>query len=164
MVGGRRVRNGGSVGSACRRDDALGYWWEEVLPLYLFFRLALGGDDGAKCFRGVQPVCHVGQDACENQVVLCGRIGRLGKVNVCLALEPDARALVCAKGEWGCDDWRRFDGNGLEEGQGVVAIVCDGSQRLGGGCLGGGLLRLTWLRFRVLGLNGDDAIVVVGIF
>ena len=66
--------------------------------------------------------------------------------------------LVRAKGEWSRDELWRFDGNGLEEGQDVVAIVCNGGQRLGGG-----LLHINWLRFHVLGLNGDDAIVVVGL-
>ena len=74
-------------------------------------------------------------------------------------LEPDARALVRAKGEWNCDDSWIFDSNGLEEGQDVVAIVYNGGQ-----CLGGGLLRLNWIRrLCVLGLDGDDAIVVVGL-
>ena len=66
--------------------------------------------------------------------------------------------LVCAKGEWSCDDLWIFDGNGLEEGQDVFTIVYDGGQRLGGG-----LLLLTWPRFRVLDLNGGDTIVVVGL-
>ena len=90
--GGRRGRNGGSSGSARRQDDALGCWWEAVPPLCLFFRLAMGSNDGAERFRGVQPGRHVGQDNRENQVVLWGRLGRRGKVDVCPALEPDARA------------------------------------------------------------------------
>ena len=105
----------------------------------------------------MQPGRHVGQDARETQVVLWGRLGQRGKVDVCPELEPDARWLVRAKGEWIRNDLWRFDGNGLEEVQDVVAFVCDGDQRLGGG-----LLRLTCLRFRVLGLNGADAIIVVG--
>ena len=52
---GRRVRNEGSVGSACRQDDVLGCWWEVVPPLGLFSRLALGSDDGAERFHGVKP-------------------------------------------------------------------------------------------------------------
>ena len=71
--------------------------------------------------------------------------------------------LVRAKGEWGRNDSRRFDGNGLEEGQDIVAIICNGGQRLGDGRLGGGLLRLTWLRFRFLGVNGVNDIVIVGL-
>ena len=160
---GRRGLNGGSGGSACHQDDALGCWWEAVPPLCLFFRLALGGDNGVERFRGVQPGRHVGQDARETQVVLWGQLGRRGKVDVCPALESDARALVHAKGEWGRDDLWRFDGNGLEEGQDVVAIIYDGGKRLVGGRLSGSLLHLTWLRFSILDLNGDDAIVVVGL-
>ena len=68
------------------------------------------------------------------------------------------RALVRTKGERSCDDSWIFDRNGLEEGQEIVAFVCDGGQHLGNG-----LLRLTWLRFRVISLNGDDAIIVVGL-
>ena len=66
-------------------------------------------------------------------------------------------ALDHAKGQWICNDSWEFDGNDLEEGQGVVTIFCNYGQRLGGG-----LLRLTWIcRFFVLVLNGDNAIVVV---
>ena len=161
--GGRRGQNVGSGGSACRQDDALGCWWEAVPPLCLFLRFALGGDDGEDRFRGVQPGRHVSQDALETQVVLWGRLGRLGKVDVYPTLEQDALALVRAKGEWGHDDSRGFDGNGLEEGQDIVAIVCDGVQRLNGGRLGGGLLCLKWIRFCFIGVNGDDAIVVIGL-
>ena len=85
-------------------------------------------------------------------------MGGKGKVGVCRALEPVARALVRAKGEWSRDESFRFDGNGLEEYQDVVAIVCDSGQHIGGS-----RLCLTWFRFRVLSLNGDDAIVVVGL-
>ena len=161
--GGRRGWNGGSGGSDRCQDDALSCRWEAVPPICLFFRLALGGDDGAERFCGMQPVFHVGQDACDTQVVLWVRLGRLGKVDVCPALEPNARAIVRAKGEWGRDDLRRFEGNGLEEGQDVVAIVCDGGQRLGGGRLDDGLLRLSWIPLRFLGVNGDDDIVVIGL-
>ena len=45
------------------------------------------------------------------------------------------RALVCAKGEWSRNDLWIFYCNGLEEVQDVVAIFCDGGQRLGGGLL-----------------------------
>ena len=99
--GGRRGRKRGSGGSARCQDDALSCWWEAVPPLCLFFRLALGGDDMSERFRGVQPGRHVGQDARETQVVLWGCLRRRGKVDVCPALEPDARVLVRAKGEWG---------------------------------------------------------------
>ena len=73
------------------------------------------------------------------------------------------RALVRTKGEWGRNDSRIFDGNGLEGGEDIFAIVCDGGQRLGGGRLGGCLLLLNWLRLCFLGINGDDAIVVIGL-
>ena len=137
----------------------MGCWWEAVSPLCLFFRLALGGNEGAERFRGVQPVHQVGQDACETHVVLWGRLGQRGEVYVCLTSEPDARTLVRANGEWSRDDSWIFDGNGLEEGQDVIKIVCGGGQRLGGG-----LLFLKWLhRLCILGLDGDDAIVVVGL-
>ena len=55
------------------------------------------------------------------------------------------RALFRAKEEWRREKSRGFDCGGLEEGQDVVAIVCNGGQRLGGSRLGGGLLCLTWL-------------------
>ena len=71
--------------------------------------------------------------------------------------------LVRTKGEWGREYQRRFDNNGLDEVQDVVAIVCDGGQRLGGGRFGGGLLCLTWICFGFRGLNRDDTIVVVGL-
>ena len=156
--GGRRGRNGGSGGSARRQDDALGCWWEAVPLLCLFLRLALGGDDGVERFRGVQPGRHVGQYSRDTLVVLWGWLGRRGNVDVYPELKPDVYALVRAKGEWNRNDLWIFYGIGLEEGQDVVAIVCNGGQRLGGG-----LLHINWLRFRVLGLNGDDAIVVVGL-
>ena len=126
------------------------------------FRLALGGDDGVERFCGMQLGRHVSQDAHEIQVVLWGRLGRLGKVDVCPALEPDTCALVRAKGEWGCDDSRGFNGNGLEEGQDVVASVCNGGKRRDGGRLGSGLIRLTWLLLRFLGVIGYNDIFIVG--
>ena len=55
-------------------------------------------------FRGVQPGFHVGQDARETHVLLWIRLGWRGEVDVCQTLEPDARALVRAKGEWSRDD------------------------------------------------------------
>ena len=78
-------------------------------------------------------------------------------------METDERALVRAKGEWGREDPRRFDGNGLEEGQDVITIVCNGVQGLGSGSFGGGLLCLTWICFGFLGFNSDDPIVVIGL-
>ena len=90
--GGQRGRNGGSGGSTRHQDDALGCWWEAVPLICLFFRLALGGNNGAERLRGVQPGRPVGQDACETLVVLWGRLGWHGEVDVCPALEPDARA------------------------------------------------------------------------
>ena len=86
-----------------------------VSPLGFLFRLALGGDDRADRFRGVQPGCHVGQDACETHVVLWSRLGRRGEVEVCPTTEPDAPALVRAKREWIRDDLWRLDFNDLEE-------------------------------------------------
>ena len=70
----------------------MGRWWEAVPPLGIILRLALGGDDGAKRFHGVQPGRHVGQDARETHVVLWSRLGRCGEVDVCPTTEPDARA------------------------------------------------------------------------
>ena len=60
MLGGRIVQNGGSGGSASCQDDALGYWWEAIPPLFLFFRLKLGGDDGLERFRSVNPGLYIG--------------------------------------------------------------------------------------------------------
>ena len=88
----------------------MGCCWEAVPPLCLFLLFALiyvsdalGGNDATERFRGVQPGRHVGQDPRETQMVLWVRIGQRGKVDVCPALEPDAHALVRAKGEWGRD-------------------------------------------------------------
>ena len=90
---GRRLfRNGGSGGSACHQDDALGHWLETVAALGLLFRLALGKDDGAERFCGVQPGRHVGHDAHETHVVLWNLIGRRGEVDICPMTEPDAHA------------------------------------------------------------------------
>ena len=88
-----------------------------------------------------------------------GGLGRLTSVHSW----NQTRVLVRAKGDWGTDDSRRFYGNGLEEGQDVVAIICDGGQRLGGGRLSGGLLRLNWFCLCFFGVNGDDTIVVIGL-
>ena len=92
-----------------------------------------------------------------------GQRRRLGKVGVCPALELDACGLVRAKEEWGHKYLRRFYGNSLKEGQAVVAIVCDGVQRLDDGRLGGALLCLTWFCFGFLGFNSDNAIIIVGL-
>ena len=93
-------------------------------------RLALGSDNGTERFRGVQPGRHIGQGARDTQVVLWVRLGWIGKFDVCSALEPDVFMLVRAKGEWVRNDSRRFYGNGLEKGQDLVTIVCDGGQHL----------------------------------
>ena len=155
--GRRQGRNGGSGGSARCQDDALGYWWETVPPLGLLFRLALGGDGGAERFHGVQLGRHVGQDSRETHVVLWSRLGRLGEVDVCPMTELDARAIVRAKGEWIRDDSWRLDCDGLEEGQDVAGIVCDGGQRLGDI-----LICLTWLlRLLVLCLYADFSVFIV---
>ena len=82
--GRRQGRNGGSIGSDCHQDDALGRWWETVPTLGLLFHLALGGNDGAERFCGVQPSCYVSQDARETHVVLWRWLGRRGEVDVCL--------------------------------------------------------------------------------
>ena len=100
-------RNVGSGGSACLQDDATGRWWETVPPLGLLFRLVIGGDDGVERFCSVQPGPHVGQDAHETRVVLWSWLERRGEVDVCPTMEPDVRALVCAKEECICNDlWR----------------------------------------------------------
>ena len=111
----------------------------------------------AERFHGVQPGCHVSQDARETHVVLWIQLGRCGEVGVCLKTELDVRVFVRAKGEWSRDDSWRLACDGLEEDQDVVAIVCDGGQHLGGG-----LLRLTWFcRLLVLCLDGDYTVFVV---
>ena len=111
--GRRQSRTGGSDGSACRHDEVLGRWWETVTTLGILFRLALGGDDGAERFRGVQPGCHVDHDACDTHVVLSIRLGRRGEVDVYPMTEPDAQALIRAKGKWSRDDSWRIDCSGL---------------------------------------------------
>ena len=90
----------------------------------------------------MKPVRDVCKDVRKTQVVLWGRRGQLWKIHVCPSLEPDARSLVHAKGEWLRENLRGFDCDGLEEGQDVAVIVCNGGQRLGNGRLGGGLLRI----------------------
>ena len=67
------------------------------------------------------------------------------------------------KGEWGRKNSSKFDRNVLEEGQDVVAIVCNGGKRLGGSSFGGGLLRLTWLCFGFCGFICYNAILFVGL-
>ena len=91
--GRRQGRNGGSGGSAHRQDDALGRWWETVPPLGILFHLALGGDNRADRFCGVQPGSHVGQDACETHMVLWRQLGWRGEVDVYPTKEPDAGAF-----------------------------------------------------------------------
>ena len=111
----------------------------------------------AERFCSVQPGRHVVQDAHETQLVLWGQLGRGGEVDVCPTLEPDVCAHVRAKGKWSCNKSWIFDGNGLEEGQDVVTIVCDGGQRLGDG-----LIFLTWFcQLHVVCIDGYYAIVVV---
>ena len=113
----------------------MGCWWEAVPTPLPLFRLTLDRNDGVERFYDVQPGCHFGQYARETQVVLWGRLGWCGEVDVCPTLETDTRSLVRAKEEKIHDDLWIFYGNSLEEGQDVVAIVCDGVQRLGGGLL-----------------------------
>ena len=182
--GRRRDRNGGSGGGACHQDDALGCRWEAVPPLCFLVHLALGGDDGTERFVYVQPGRDVCKDVCETHVVLWGWRGWLWQIHVCPLLELDACSLARAKGKWRRDNSRGFYCDGLEEVQDVVAINCDGGQRLGGSHIGGGLLGLTGLlrlgggrlsggqlRFpRLLcfsgfrGFNRHDAIVVASLF
>ena len=72
-------------------------------------------------------------------------------------MEPDVCALLRANVEWRRNESWRFDCDGLEEGQDVVTIVCDGVHRLISG-----LLRLTWFRrLLVLCLYGDYGVFVV---
>ena len=78
-------------------------------------------------------------------MVLWVRRGRLWQVHVYPLLEPDARSLVCAKGEWRRNNSGGFYCNGLKEGQYIVAINCRGGQRLDCSRLGGGLLGLAGL-------------------
>ena len=93
MGGGERQgRNGGSGGSTCRQNDALGRWWEMVQLCGILFHLALGCDDGAGRFCGVQPGRYISQDARETYVVLWSQIGWPGDVDVCPTMELDARA------------------------------------------------------------------------
>ena len=152
MDWGRRLsQNGGSGRSARRQDNPMGRWWETVPPLGILLRLPLGGDNGSERFRGVQPGHHVGQDACETHVVLWSRLGRRGEVHVCPTTEPDTRVIVRAKEEWIRNDSWRLDCDGLEEGQDVAEIFCDGGQRLGVGPL-----FLNWFfRLLVLCLYGE---------
>ena len=74
--------------------------------LGFLFCLALGGDAGAECFRGLQPGCHVGQDARETCVVLWDGLGWRGKFGLGPPTESDARLFVCAKREWSHSDLR----------------------------------------------------------
>ena len=128
-----------------------------VPPLGLLFHLVPGGDDGAERFCGVKPGRFVGQDARETHVVLWSQLGRRGEVDVCPTMEPEARALVRTKGERIRNDSWRLDCDGLEKGQEVVAIVCNGDQSLGSG-----LLFLTCLRhLLVLCLHTAFAVFVV---
>ena len=123
MDGRRRQGwDGGPSGGACREDDALGSAWEAVPHLSFLVHIALGGDDRTERFSCVQPGRNVYKDVREDHVVLLGRRGRLWRVHVCPLLEPDARSLVCAKGEWRRNNSGRFYGDGLKEGQDIVAI------------------------------------------
>ena len=115
-------------------------------------------------FGCVQPNRDVCKDVCETQVVLWGRRGQLWQIHVFPSLEPDARSLVCAKGEWRCENSRGFDCDGLEEGQDVVTIVCDGGQRLGDSHLGGGLLGLTGILRIGVGRLGGGLICLARLF
>ena len=69
--GGRRQgRNGASGGGNRRQDDALGFRWEAVPPLYLLVHLALGGNDGTERFDCMQLGHDVCKDVHETQMVL----------------------------------------------------------------------------------------------
>ena len=121
----------------------------------------MGGDNGAERFCSVQPGRHVSQDAHETHVVLWSRLWRRGEVDVCPMTEPYAHALIRAKGEWIRNDFWRLNCKGLEEGQYVFTIICDGGQRLGGG-----LICLTcFRRLLVLCLHAEFTVfVVVAVF
>ena len=134
--GSRGGWDGGPGGGARREDDALGSGWEAVPPLSFLFHLSLGGDDGTESFGCVQPSCNVCKDVREAHVVLWGRCGQLWQVHVYPSLEPDVCSLVCTKGEWRRDNSGGFYCDVLKEGQDVVAIDCEGGQRLGCGRLG----------------------------
>ena len=138
--GRRQGRNGGYGGSARRQDDVLGRWWETVPPLGLLFCLALGGDNGAERFCGVQLGRHVRQDARKTHVVLWTGLSSMGRF-MSVQQRNQSRVLVRAKGDWSRDNLWILDCNGLEKGQYIIAIVCDGGQ-----CLGGSLLCLTCFR------------------
>ena len=90
---------------------------------FVFLSISRWAATTGQRFGCVQPGRGVCKDVCETHVVLWGRRGRLWQIHVCPSLEPDARALVRAKGEWGREDSRRFDKNGMEESQDVVEIV-----------------------------------------
>ena len=92
MMGGSRFGMEVPVVALAVKVDTLGCWWEAVPPLCLFFCLVLGSEAGAEHFCGMKPGRHIGRDAHETQMVLCGRLGRLGKVNIYPALEPDTHA------------------------------------------------------------------------
>ena len=92
----------------------MGRWWEMVQLCGILFHLALGCDDGAGRFCGVQPGRYISQDARETYVVLWSQIGWPGDVDVCPTTEPYVHALVRTKGEWIRDDLWRIDCNGLE--------------------------------------------------
>ena len=54
--------------------------WEAVPYVGILFFLALGGEDGAERFCGLQPGHHVGQEARETCVILWEQLGRRGEV------------------------------------------------------------------------------------
>ena len=83
-------------------------------------------------------------------------IGQSREVDVRPTMEPDKCALLRAKGEWSRNDPWRLDCNGLEEGQDIVAIFCDGGQRIRSV-----MLCLTlFCQLLILYLVGDDAVFV----
>ena len=123
MDGGRRRGWDGGPDCGTRREyDALGSGWEAVPPLSFLVHLKLGDDDGIESFGCVQPGCDVCEDVREAHVVLWSRRWHLWQVHVCPSLEPDARSLVCTKGEWRRNNSGVFYGNGLKEGQDVITI------------------------------------------
>ena len=92
---------------------------------------AVGGDNGTESFGRVQPGCDICEDVCEAHVILGGQQGLFWQVHICPSLEPDARFLVCANREGCRDDSGGFHGDGLKKVQDVIAIDCEGRQRLG---------------------------------
>ena len=70
MVGGGKVGMEFPVIALAARMTRWAVGGRQSLTLCLFFRLAMGGDDGTERFGGMQPGRHVSKDPHETQVVL----------------------------------------------------------------------------------------------